>query len=207
MNAATGSARLAQRRILGFVLRTALLYGAFLAVWPSIHGPYARTFRRAGNALLGQFSPTTQTRFRTNAERPHQDVKVILIAEQHSRRRPTVGINSQRIGYYPTAFLLALLLATPGLWPRRLWKIPAGLVVIHAFILLRVYLMLLHSFTYRFGTFRAIDAWIPDAMLDMSVLWIFDETTSSYLAGLLVWTWLAFGQARPHLLGTRAENA
>ncbi len=188
-----------RKRVLCFVLRVALVYTALLAVWPAIHAPYAAAFRASGNALLGRFSPTTRTRFERFPERPHQDVKVVLIADGHPRQRPVVGIKSQRIGYFPVAFALALFLATPGL-RRRLWALPVGLVAIHAFVLLRVYLMLLHSFTYRFGGFRAIDAWVPDAVLDMGVLWTFDETTSSYLAALLVWTLLAFPLARASFL-------
>jgi hypothetical protein len=52
---------------------------------------------------------------------------------------------SSRLGYWPAAMLIALVIATPLPWSRRGWGLLWGLLLIHAFIVLRVTLFLAGS--------------------------------------------------------------
>jgi len=194
-------------RLLWFVLRVALLYLGLSLLWPAIEPGYARGFRHAGQVLFGNgvFGKSVSARFRDFPERPHQDVKVVLRSSDHPGKQAFVGINSERIAWFPTSFFLALLLATPGLLSRRWWRLPVGLLLVHGFVALRVYLALLLAFATRFGPRPALEPWIPLDLLEMGVLWLFDEVHSSYIAALLLWGLVAFRPAE--LLGPTGRAA
>ena len=54
---------------------------------------------------------------------------------------------SWQVGYRPTAFVLALVLATPIPWPRRLRAFLWALLAINAYVALRLVLTLLMGFS------------------------------------------------------------
>jgi hypothetical protein len=61
-------------------------------------------------------------------------------------------LDSRSIGWVPTALTMALVLATPVSWPRRLTALAGGLVLIHLFI------------------FFSLQCWIWDKSAEMSLL-------------------------------------
>ena len=192
MSGGRGAAPVAARRVLAFVLRVGVLYLLLSLLWPAIERPYGNGFRAVGNRVFGDFTENTSTVFRRFPERPKSDVKVVLRAQGLPGTKPVVAMDSERVGWFATAFLLALFLATPGARSLLRWRLPAALLLVHGFILLRIYLALLHGFSVLFGRSPPVDSWIPLPVLDMSVLWVFDERHSSYLVGLVLWGLLAF---------------
>lgn len=80
-------------------------------------------------------------------------------------------VSSRLSGYWPTAGLVALLVATPIPWARRGWSLLAGLLVLHAFLALRMSVELLvggladpakkyalfHPGEYWFGMLKRMD--------------------------------------------------
>jgi len=189
--AASRTLRPAPLRVLFFAARVALIYGLSCALWPALHSTYARAFRSSGNAVFGAWGETTSTRFQPNPRVGHSDVKVVLRSDKHPGAPGRVQMSSQRIGFFPTAFLVALIGATAG--PRRrVWQLPLGLLLIHAFVVARVWLVIQLGFRTQFARPPALETFVPDTMLELLVLWTFDEITSSYLAALLVWGLVAF---------------
>ncbi len=184
-----------RKRILGFLVRTAVLYTLASLAWPALKDGYSRGFRYAGELFFGSFGAGRSARFRDEQEHPYQDVRVVLRSRDLPQRTHELRLSSERTGYRPTALLLALLLATPNLLWRRAWLLLVGLCAIHAFIALRVFLVLLQGFALwkPFGPSGqpALDPWIPLAALDALVLWVWQETTSNYLVPLLLWACLA----------------
>ena len=56
-------------------------------------------------------------------------------------------LSSRYIGYAPTTLLVALILATPLPWRRRLTALFWGLVLIHAWIAFSVLLLVVHGYS------------------------------------------------------------
>jgi hypothetical protein len=93
---------------------------------------------------LVEFQPVT-----VGPENP-LDIRIILGNRRQVRpdgRLPShlLGLDSRGVGWVPTALLLALTLATPLPWRRRLIAAVGGLVLIHLFLLASVWIYLLNN--------------------------------------------------------------
>ena len=93
----------------------------------------SRLDQRVAKALPARFQPPG----------PEEEKDTLLLL-QNSKTLGQIGFQrtgSRLMGYTPTALLIALILATPIPWRRRLVTLIAGLVVVHAFVVLRMTLM------------------------------------------------------------------
>jgi hypothetical protein len=59
----------------------------------------------------------------------------------------TANKASDRIGYLITAFFVALTLATPISWKRKSIAVVVGIVIVTAFVMLKMYIIILNSYT------------------------------------------------------------
>lgn len=126
---------------------TALLYFALLDLaWFWIADAYAVVYRATGNFFfcrvgegIVRFSPMLR-----------DDDTMDTVAEFGRVAGPPAAVGSYSSsgiqGYLPTAALTAMVLATPVPWRRRLKALPVGLLLIHAFVLLRMGVMVWHWF-------------------------------------------------------------
>ena len=147
-------------RTLGrFFLVVVILYAAFMAPWPGVRSGYLYLFRTFGDVVFARFWfwPDAGVRF-LNLEslKPGdvapgaQDMRASGVfdttMELRSRRAPgKIGYlrtTGRYVGYVPTAVFLALGLAAPLPWLRRLRGLLWGLLLVHAFIALRLTLSL-----------------------------------------------------------------
>ncbi len=177
------------RRVGVFLLKAVLLFSLLCAAWPAVRAPYGRGFRAAGNALFGSFGAERAARFRAPLEASHRDVRIVLLSGD-VRSRSDLQLSSERTGYRPSALALALFLATPGL--RRRWRQAlAGILAIQAFVASRVFLLLVQGYAHWKLDGPVLDAGVPLTVIDVLVLWTWQETTSNYLVPLLVWACLA----------------
>lgn len=76
----------------------------------------------------------------------HSDSEMRL-TNRSSRRSAKGPLSSRYIGYAPTTFFLALILATPLTWRRRLTALFWGLVLIHAWIAFSMLLLVVHGYS------------------------------------------------------------
>ena len=88
----------------------------------------------------------------------HSDSEMFLINGE-SRTSVSQTLSSRYIGYAPTTFLLALILATPLTWRRRLIALFWGLVLTHAWIAFSMLLLIVHG--YSRGDVVSIFATVP----------------------------------------------
>jgi hypothetical protein len=154
------------KRIGRFFLLAVIIYAALMTPWPGVQRGYAWAFRTGANVVFTHFwfwpdgrvrffdlrSPEVEADIRAavaglppqySPPRPEgvKDTLMILM----NRGVPEIGqlrTSSRYVGYGPTVVIVALVLATPLPWRRRLWALLWGLVWIHVFIVLRVTLTL-----------------------------------------------------------------
>lgn len=74
------------------------------------------------------------------------DTEMILL-NRRTRELVRQDLSSRYIGYAPTTFLLALILATPLTWRRRLMALLGGLVLSHAWIAFSMLLLIVHGYS------------------------------------------------------------
>ncbi len=131
------------RALAFFLLRFALLYGLLIAPWPGWNALYGRWFR-AVNATVYASNDHRIVIFGAAepALRPLDTMVTLANRDRMDRRghmpARKLGLDSRGIGWVPTALLLALTLASPVGWRRRLWALIWGLLIMHGFILFSV---------------------------------------------------------------------
>jgi hypothetical protein len=101
-----------------------------------------------------------------------------------------LGLDTRGVGWVPTAFLIALVLATPVPWRRRWAALGLGLMALHAYLLLAVRVYIWN---------RSLPAPVPGAAVPV-VKWIaaaLEETMvtqlgPSFVVPAVIWILVAF---------------
>ncbi|MHC4093524.1 MAG: hypothetical protein ACYSVY_25170 [Planctomycetota bacterium] len=133
------------KRIAWFLFRLVLLYAVFIAPWPVVSEAYAAAYRAVSNVVFGSFGSEGEVRFRKPTGPSAMDSE-IAIRRPPSRVVGTTSHSARFTGYVPTAFVISLILATPLPWSRRGKALLWAMLLVHAFIALRLQITLLHWF-------------------------------------------------------------
>lgn len=124
----------------GFFVRSLLVFVVLFATWPVIGATYASVFRAAGNSLVGLGSGG-QVWFTEPAEKTAAHDVELALRDPQAHAQRSVAVSSRRHGFMPSAFLFALIVATPVSWSRR-WRAAAwAFVAIHVYIAVKLALM------------------------------------------------------------------
>jgi hypothetical protein len=187
---------LARIPMLGFLLRFAVIFGILILPWPGWNRAYAQYFQSLGQMV---FNSTSETPRRVlfgpaSGKIPGMDTRLRLenLALADSTGKGPVKqteIDTRSIGWVPTALTLALILATPIPWKRRLAACAGGLVLIHLFL------------------FFTLQAWIWNnsvelSLLTLSAFWqrvvgeldyeLMDQLGVSFTIPLVIWIIVTF---------------
>jgi hypothetical protein len=192
------------RQILLFCVRSVALYALLAAPWPGVREGYAAAFHRAAGVFLGTFGQQGIVRFRPmTAGYAMQDTEIEMVHRRGGGQR--IGYNASYAGYLPTALLISLIVSTPVSWRRRGWALAWGLLLIHLFILLRVWLLLLYEFRtgapvgfYDFGAFTRLS-------LRILVEGISVSPVTSCIVPVLIWILVTFRRQDAAVLVKRTE--
>jgi hypothetical protein len=183
------------RPTFGFLLRFAVVFGLLIAPWPGWNEGYAQYFRAFGQWAFSQDDGRRMVVFTAN-EPPGSTLdtrlslgnRELLDASGRGLIKRT-EINTRSIGWVPTALTIALVMATPVPWLRRILALGAGLVLVHVFI------------------FFSLQTWIwnnsPDvSLLTLSHFWkaVADELAYAFMNQLgisftvpvLIWVLVTF---------------
>ncbi len=137
------------------------MYALLVVPWPGVMDGYRACFRAGGNLVFRTFGSTGSATFQpVPAIRMGNDTRITLRKRRPPYPETDIDIQSVLIGYRPTVFVIALSLATPIAWSRRWRSLVWGLVGVQVFIIFRVGLLILDSFSnanvlaiYSFGPF------------------------------------------------------
>ena len=129
----------AAKSALGFLL----LYGLLLVPWPGWNATYGRFFRSLGGVCFGREGSRWVVHFQPaeNPPRPEIDTAILLApnlspdaaGQVHGK---ILSLDTRGVGWVPTALLIALVLASPVPWFRRLTALILGLLLIQGYLLL-----------------------------------------------------------------------
>jgi hypothetical protein len=210
------------RVILSYFLRV-LIYGVvLLAPWPGVTGAHAAFFRWTGNMVFAQFWfwPDGTVKFKDpNNLRPGDippgvtpppaiGVKDTLMILENRKTRTDFGFlrtSSRYIGYMPLATFIALALATPVAWRRRLIALGWGLLLVEAFVILRLTLTLAVGYcgTKAYALFNPGPRTFQFLGYIENVLQ--DDPTVSFVAPVFIWIALLFRPSRWAAMSTGAS--
>ncbi len=180
------------RQIPGFLLRCVLLYGIMAVPWPAVQRAYSAAYAGVANMVFGSFGSDGLVRFQrpANSDQP-ADLELVI----RKRGAPPVGRsphNPTLTGYLSTVEVIALILATPIPWLRRCKALLWSMLLIHAFIWLRLEITLLHWFSGD----------TPLALYKLGPLWskllasafelISVSPTSTFVVPIFIWILVTF---------------
>ena len=133
-------------------------FAAFTAVYlllllpqVNMNGVYAEQFCKLGNYLYKDFPQGGYVRLTTQTDKGKNDIALFLSNASWIENGKLTGVTtnkaSDRIGYLITAFFAALVIATPVSWKRKLVALIVGLTLVTAFVMLKLYVIILQAYT------------------------------------------------------------
>ncbi|MCH7993318.1 MAG: hypothetical protein IIB57_02630 [Planctomycetes bacterium] len=206
------------KRIIQFAVVFAVVYGGLMFLRTPLAGGYARVFRGCGNFAFSRyvfwgdgsvrFVDLRLPRSQLFTEIDRNTYGMLPIATPILKlkgeldtlmllKNRTMGdfgmlrTSSRLVGYLPTAVIVALFLATPTTWRKRLWGLAIGLVLVHVYIYGRLAIDVATG-TWGFGSAK------PYALFSLSDFWsgvltrvseVVAENPTVYL-GVSVFIWL-----------------
>jgi hypothetical protein len=179
----------AGRDFLHFSLRLLLCYAVLIFPWPGLKQAYGALFRSAANAVVSPLVSTGKVEF-VPAQVPNEawDLEMRMSVPSSSRSWHA-EYSSRAWGYLPTAAVIALIVATPIPWRRRIIALASGLLLIHVFIALRVAIAIAYGFSW--GTDGEVGI-LPRAVIEVLLQTVSASPVTSFVAPILVWVLVAF---------------
>lgn len=183
------------KRILNFALWVTAIMVALLLPWPGLGNAYAAGFRELANVLFGSIGADGSVRFEPNPQPAAGMDTIMALGNRGTGAQAHAPLSVRMIGYVPTVLVIALCIATPARWPRRLAVLGVAILLVQAFIFLRVYLRLVEIFSagdtlsvFDFGTSVSSVIQTLSQVLSVSLL-------GSFVAPGLIWTALGLRPA------------
>lgn len=184
------------RQIIRALAVFAVAYGLLMAAWPVWGAAYVKLYSAAAAGLFGspgrqalvRFSPSTET---------IDEVKVTFYDRRrrdgYGRLVPLMRIaHDVRYGdYIYTAFVTALVLATPIPWKRKGWALVGALALMHVFMAFRLGILILYLLSSERVALLALNRfWSSALSLGMQVFTI--NILPGFVVGILIWFLVSF---------------
>jgi uncharacterized membrane protein len=122
--------------------------------WPGLAAVYSNLYKSASTFLFESFGSNTRVRFEQSNNSEH-DIKIVFYslgrAGQNGNGQPfrkNVVITSRYSAYIYTAFMIALILATPVSWKRKAWALLWGMTLLHCFLVFKMAVLILYVLAY-----------------------------------------------------------
>jgi len=190
-----------------FTLAFCALYALFAVPWPGVQEAYSSLYRRVGNALFdpygkrdvneaGESVRLGRVEFH-EAPTPDRTSDTIISTRLRGSRYIGDAEHSPRMsGYLPTVEFLALALATPVAWRRRLVGLVVGTALVQVFVALRIWIALTYWFSTPDTPWRMYE-WRPSVWKALSLAQeaINVAPVASFAVPALLWLILLFRPA------------
>jgi hypothetical protein len=177
---------------LGFMLRFGVIFGLLIAPWPRLNQLYSQYFQALGGMAFGPSAGSDRVVIFESASGHNAglDTRITLentalLGSDGKGAAKSVEVDSRSIGWVPTALTMALVLATPIPWKRRLAAFAGGIVLIHLFI------------------YFTVQSWVWNASaMTLSAFWqraagelnyaLMNQMGASFTVPVLVWILVTF---------------
>lgn len=174
-------------------------FGVALVAWEGLGSFYGALFRGAGDVLAVGSGPWTVKYSRHLDLDSNHDTQVLLRNRQDGLQRD-VNLSSRRMAYMPTAFLIALVLATPTSRERKRLALLWGFIGVHFYIALRLALVP--------ATYIALRGEESRETLLTSLEWVFSGSSAGWMVvPLVIWLIVTLKCCLPLASPDSSQNA
>jgi hypothetical protein len=210
-----------RRTVLWFGVKLVAIYGLLLCPWSAFEEAYSRQFAACANYLTfdlwkgrGLFNSDAGVQVHSHYETdPQHDIQVACANLKNIGQDGAIAISrtsSRHFGYMPVATVVALILATPIGWKRRLWALFWGITLANLFVLVRLAVLLACTFNcpvdgdvpscyYHFSEIGT-DAINVAANLAVKV------PSTTYVVSLIIWALVTFRRSDLEVILGRAKG-
>ena len=181
------------KSIVGFFLRVTAFYALLLSPWHGLMDAYRVVFRTMGNVTMARLaSGDASVHFVSLAANPHGVDTSVKITNKRNGKSGSIDVKSGFLGFRPTSFLVALVLATPIPRSRRGIALMLGGIGVSIFVLLRTWLQLadLLSDPSPLRVYELSAFWKSVLKVSLKVLVL--TPPSGYIVPGLIWALAAF---------------
>ena len=168
-----------------------MIFVVLTAPWPGLPAAYAPVYRAGVNLLFARFGSSGAVEVRRSTRQdPDHDTELVLSNWRTGAEYVFAG--SSLKGYKPTAFVLALILATPIPWGRR-WRAALwGMVCVTAYSALRMAVFLATAFSGDNSLALFAPGPVGKGALDYLSWVVVDSFTGWLILPLPIWALVCF---------------
>jgi len=180
------------RQVAGFLVRCLVIYSLLVVPWPGVKDAYAAYLRAGGNLLFGSWGSRGKIELRALPPGETEWDTLSVLTNLERKKSGEAKHNTWDLGYVPTAALVALVLATPVPWARRIRALIWGLLLVNAFVAFRMGLGFLGDFCSNqpFALYVVRPFWRP---VLRQVVDVFLFAPAAYFAGpACIWLLVTF---------------
>lgn len=137
---------LRSKTLLLFLLKAIVIYGLLSAPFSYFDETYGKFYRKVATASFGKFRETGVVLFSEMKDpvMTHTNMaNYLLVLPNGTYDTAAIDINTRILGYLPTILLIALVLASPVPWKRKLFALVTGLILVMLLILFKHWISLL----------------------------------------------------------------
>jgi hypothetical protein len=138
---------LRSKTLLLFLLKALLIYGLLSAPLTIYDKAYGQFFRKVAEVFFSKFRENGFVKFREWKTPATTHVNIgsyALVRPDGTSKTVTNDINTRYLGYIPTVLLIALVIASPVSWRRKLIALPIGLVLVTLLVIFKEWISLLY---------------------------------------------------------------
>ncbi len=179
--------------------------------WPLIKPVYISTFCTLGTMLFGKIGKSGHIQFHAypvTEEKSEADLRIIYFSQKQieaaqsatrSGNMNQVTLEAEKsdiivrtVGYLPTILLLAFIFASPVTWQRKISAGVGGLLLVHGFILVKLWLYLLNLFSAMPEWGVVVLSPAMNRFLEMTTYVMFYNIGTSVAVPVLIWLAVTF---------------
>src|SRR6185436_15531588 len=136
---------LQRKQVYLFLLKAIAVYALLALPLRTYDEQYGKFYRSVSTSLFAKFGDSGLTRFRGTADKKVTNVYVgnyAQVQEDKTTRTAISDINTRYRGYMPTILFIALVIATPLPFRRKMFVLLFGLFLVTAFVMVKQWIHL-----------------------------------------------------------------
>lgn len=182
------------RRIGRFFLSALAIYTLLTIPWPGVADAYGSVFRAVGGVVFGSLGSAGSASFTSIVADPsgtHSEMAIRTKDGPGSWTTRAIPVNTRRMGYIPTAEMIALMVATPIAWSRRWKKLLWGMLLVQVVVVVQVAVAISYTLTQQADPAFPISREGSLVFLRLYEIVVLVPTVC-YIAPVLIWLSLTF---------------
>jgi hypothetical protein len=173
-----------------------VVYGTLTALWPIFGPSYSKFYRSGASVLFAKFGSNGVVQF-LRSDNDLEDINIILCnraqvdSDTNTIAAYQVPHSSRYHGYYCTVLLIALIAATPLPLKRKSLAVVWGMLLVHAFIALKMLILIVNAFSTEPLCLFELSAFFEQMLAIVTKVFV-TYITPSFTVSVIIWIVVSF---------------